>query len=152
MGTPRLTRVDEIYNTLLDLYREQPEIDGRFVIDGGASTNDFNNDYVFFGFRPGAEEWITIDRQATAGMAANDIETVIIPVLISAVDPQDNMRTARANATTKLSVLERIVTKDPKLGLGGVKAVVDSHAWRPVHTTNGAECNIFVDIKVEVTL
>lgn len=152
MGTPRLSRVDEVYNTLYDLYQAQPEIEEGFLVDGGASINDFSDYVILFGYRPNAQEWINVDRAAPKGFDANDAETVTIGVLIAAVSPEDDMRGARARASEKFAALERVVTSDPRLGLSGVKAFIDSHAWMPLHTTKGAECNIAVDIRVEVML
>lgn len=152
MGTPRITRVPEVYNQLLDLYRAEPEIDAKFLIDGWATVNDISDYMVYFGYRHNAQEWINVDRVATAGLQANDIETVTIGVLIAAVHPTHDMRAARDKAAEKFAALQRIVTRDPRLGLSGVKAVIDSHAWQPLHTKNGAECDISVDVKIEVTL
>jgi hypothetical protein len=152
MGTPRLTRVSEIYDTLFDQYRAQPEIDGRFLVDGATPLNDYADYVIMFGYRPNAAQWVTVDREATAGLAANDIETIVITVLVAAVDPLNNMRAARAKATEKLAALERIVTSNPTLGLTGVKAAVDSHAWVAVHSSKGAECIVTVDLRIEVTL
>lgn len=152
MGTQRVTRVPEVYNQLFDLYQAAPEIEAGFLVDGGATVNEFGDYVILFGYRPNAQEWVNVDRGAPGGMAANDQETVTIGVLIAAVNAQDNMRAARARAAEKFAALERIVTEDPRLGLSGVKAVIDSHAWMPLHTSKGAECNIAVDVKITVTL
>lgn len=152
MATPKLTRVPEIHDTLFDLYKAQPEIDEKCLVDGGASVNDYSDYVILFGYRPTAQEWINVNRAAPRGLVSNDIETVTIGVLIAAVNAGHDMRAARARAAEKLGALERVLTTDPHLGLSGVKAVIDSHAWMPLHTSKGAECNIAVDVKVEVTL
>jgi hypothetical protein len=152
MGTPRITRVPEVYNQLLDLYRAEPEIDPHFLMDGWATVNDISDYLIFFGYRHNAQEWINVGRAATAGLDAQDIETVTIGVLIAAVHPTHDMRAARDKAASKFAPLQRIVTVTPNLGLSGVKATIDSHAWQPLHTTKGAECDIAVDVKIEVTL
>lgn len=152
MGTPRYTRLVEVYDTLLDLIGAEPEINPRFLVDGLRSIEDYS-DYLFmFGFRPNSDDPVTVDRAATGGLAANDIETITIGVLIAATDPSDNMRAARAKVAEKFGALERVVTRDPTIGLPGVKATIASHIWFPVHTTKGAECNTTVEVRIEVPL
>lgn len=148
----RQTRVPEILETLLELLKSQPEIDPKQVIDGGASLNEYANYVIFVGYRPNADEWISVTRRAPEGFVSNDKETITVGLLFAATDPTHDMSAARALVAEKLGALERIVTEDMTLGLSGVTAVVASHAWLPLHTTKGGECNVSVDLLVEAML
>lgn len=151
MSVSRLSRVDEVYNQLLDLYRAEPEINPNHVIDGWAKINDFADYVVLFGYRPTADAAIDVER-ATEGLAANDVETVTLGAMVAAVNAKQDMRAARARATEIMAALERVVTTKPRLGLTGVKATISGHTWKLLYTDKGAECDIAVDITVEVTL
>jgi hypothetical protein len=148
----RHTRVPEILETLIESLKSQPEIDPAQVVDGGVSLNDYANYVIFVGYRPTADEWISVTRRAPEGIVSNDKETMTIGFLFAATNPEHNMSAARALVAEKLGALERIVTEDMTLGLSGVTAVIASHAWLPLHTSKGGECNVSVDLQVEVLL
>jgi hypothetical protein len=148
----RQTRVPEILEALLELLKSQPEIDPKQVVDGGASVNEYDNYLIFVGYRHNADEWISVTRRAPEGFVSNDKETITIGFLFAATNPEHDMSAARALVAEKLGALERIVTEDMTLGLSGVTAVIASHAWLPMHTENGGECNVSVDLLVEALL
>lgn len=157
MGTqrpPKLTRMPEVYDRLLDLLRAELELadDSQRLIDGGASTNDYGDWIFFFGYRPNSEEWVSATRTAPAGLAANDIEIITIGVLVAATKTNHDMRAARALVADKIGALERVVTRDQSLGLSGVQATITGHTSMPLHTTNGAEWNQTADIEIKATL
>jgi hypothetical protein len=149
---PKYSRAVEVYDRLLSLLLAEPEVERPFLVDGGASINDYS-DYLFlFGYRPNAEEWVQVSRDAPQGMAPNDIEAVTIGVLIAATDPEHDMARARAKVAEKFRALERVVTRDMTLGLDGVKATIPTHSHQPLHTTKGAEWNLTADVRIETTL
>jgi len=148
----RYTRVPEVLDTIVELLKSQSEIDPKQVVDGGASLNDYANYVIFVGYRPNADEWISVTRRAPEGFVSNDKETITIGFLFAATNPEHNMAEARALVAEKLGALERIVTEDMTLGLSGISTVIASHAWLPLHTSKGAECNVSVDLLVEALL
>jgi hypothetical protein len=149
----RQTRVPEILEQILVLLKAQPEVEPEHVVDGQVSLNDYANYVIFVGYRPTATEWITVTRDAPEGMDSSDKETITIGILFAATDPEHDMSKARALVAEKLGALERIVTEDMTLELGGgISAVIAAHAWHPIHTSKGAECEVSVDLRVEALL
>lgn len=152
MGNPKVSRVPEVYNQLLALILAEPEIEKAFLVDGGAPINDYSDYVVLFGYRPNSEDWVTATRAAPEGMAANDIETISIGVLVAATDAGHDMAAARAKVADKAKAIERVVTRDMSLELPGVVATIPGVSWQPLHTDKGAECNLALDIQVKATL
>lgn len=150
----RASRVNEIVAALLAGVKAQPEVEPVAVVDGGKYVGDYRDYIIFICYRPNADEYITVSRQAPRGLQANDLERVTIGFMVCAKDANGDMSVARDRATEKLGALERFVTETQKLGLsGGVKAAMgESMGWLTLHTDKGAECNIAGDVTVDVTL
>jgi hypothetical protein len=148
----RHTRVPEILEQLIESLKIQPEIEPQQVVDGAVSLNDYANYVIFVGYRPNSEEWISVKRDAPEGMTSSDKETITIGILFAATNAEHDMSASRALVAEKFGALERLVTEDMTLGLGGVTATIASHAWLPLHTTKGAECNLAVDLRVDALL
>jgi hypothetical protein len=142
----------EVYDHLFDLFAAQPEIDATALLDGGKTTNAYNDYIIFFGYTPNTDEMVTVTRTAPNGLAANDDEVVTIGVLICATDPADKMRVAKTRVQSKLAALERVVTRDPTLGLRGITAKMGPQTWLPLHTDKGAEFNLTADVEIKVAL
>lgn len=151
---PKHTRVPEIVDTLIALVGAEPEVEPVAIVDGARTVNDYRDYIIFIGYRPSADEFITAQRAAPGGLAANDRETVTVGWLVAAVDTADDMSAARRKAAEKIAAIERVVTTNLHLGLGaGVKATMgQSMGWLPLHTDKGAECSVSGDITVEVLL
>jgi hypothetical protein len=155
MGTHRPakhTRAMEIYDHLFDLFAAEPEIDMRALLDGGRQTNDYNDYIIFFGYSPNTDQMVTVARTAPDGLAANDEETITIGLLFAATNPKDDMRAAKARVREKFAALERVVTRQPNLGLSGVTATIAGQVWLPLHTDKGAEFNLTVDVQIKALL
>lgn len=150
----RATRVNEIIDAILAGVRAQPEVEQVAVLDGGKYVSDYRDYIIFIGYRPNADEFITVSRTAPQGVRSNDSERVTVGWMVCAKDGNGDMKVARDRATEKLSSLERFVTENQKLGLGGgVKAAMgQSVSWLTIHTNKGAECNIAGDVTVDVLL
>lgn len=149
----KLTRVPEILTELTSLIGAQPEIDARALIFGGKTANEYMDYILFVGFSVVADEWVISERAAPKGLAANDAETVTVGMFIAATNGESDMVAAIARAGEIVHVVERVVTDQPTLGLGkGVTATIGNTAWRPAHTSKGAECNVTFDVNVKVLL
>lgn len=147
------TRVPELVDVLLERIGAQPEVEPRALVDGARTVKDYADYIIFVGFRPDSEQWISVERIAPQGLRAHDTETVTLGVLIAVCNTDDDMAAARRRAGEKLAAVERVLTEDMTLGMGrGVRATIASAAWMPLHTTKGAECNVSVDVRVEVLL
>ena len=149
----RGTRVSEVIDAVLVGVKAQPEIEEVAVVDGARVVNDYRDYIIFIGYRPSADEFISVSRVAPRGLQANDTERLSIGFLVAAKDAGDDMKIARDRAAEKLHAIERLVTENMTLGLTGVKAAMgDSMGWLTLHTDKGAECNISGDITVDVLL
>lgn len=150
----KASQVNQIVDAILAGVKAQPEIEAVAVVDGAKTANDYRDYIIFIGYRPGADEFITVSRAAPKGLRANDTERVSVGFLVAAKDSGDDMKVARDRATEKLGAIERFVTENLKLGMGNhVKAAMgESMAWLTLHTDKGAECNVAGDITVDVLL
>lgn len=146
---PRLSRVPEVFDALVDLIRADPDIDEVAVLDGPRRVNDYRPYVIMVGFRPGSDSDISATREAPGGHVSNDIETITIGLVISAHDGNGVVRAARDLAAAKLAVVERIITTNIRLGLSGVKAILGPSAWQQMPTEKGFEVSISQDITVE---
>lgn len=148
----RLSRVPEVLDALIELLKAHPDIEEVAVLDGVRTVNDYRPYLIIVGFRPQSDADIDSDRTAPRGLVSNDTETVTIGLVISGFDGNGNTKTARDLAAAKLSVVHGIVTKDPKLGLSGVKATARSGSWQQMPSGKGYEVNVRVDVVVETLL
>lgn len=150
----RASQVNQILDAILAGVRAQTEIEAVAVMDGAKTVNDYRDYIIFIGYRPSADEFITVSRAGPGGYRSNDSERVAVGFLVAAKDSNGDMKVARDRATEKLGAIERWVTENQSLGIGRhvTAAMGESMGWLTLHTDKGAECNVAGDITVKVLL
>jgi len=147
------SKVPDVLIALYGIVKAQPEITESAVTLGGQTTNDYNDYIIFVGYRPDSEATVPATRESPRGYAPNDVETSPVPILLAVTNAEDDMEAALLRIREIQSAIVRGIQNDLTLGLGkGVTAALTNMNWQLLHTSKGAEVNVWFDVVAKAAL